>query len=157
MNRRSLLLSFIASPFLCWLKWIPKNGDEPFTVGVPLENIEDGDRGVLIYYDFQYSESKRVKQPKHCRLIEAPPVMQLQTTYLKEGLEITWDWHCVNPVFDGYPFNIKRFIANPVMDKNGIQHSHSNACDIPFRMYGPNKFVLNSINFTNPFTCDLGA
>lgn len=154
MNRRTWLAGLLASPLLSWLGFkkveASTSGDKPS----PLENIEDGDRGLLLCYDFQYSESKRVQQPKSCRIIEFPSTMKLQTTYLKDGLEITWDWHCINPVFDGYPFNITRFIANPVMDDDGVMHSHSNvrAGNVPRRMYGPNKFLLSSIEISNPFS-----
>lgn len=159
MNRRTLLAGLLASPFFAWFGFKSKkveassnNGDKPFTVGLPLENIEDGDRGILLYYTFQYNEYCRLKQPLNCRYVETLPSVNLSLTYLKDGLHITWDWICCNPQFDGYPFNIKKFIAAPLMDDDGVMHSHSNVRpgNIPHRMYGPNKFILNSIAFTPP-------
>lgn len=149
MNRRTLLAGIIASPFLSWLGF--KSKPIEAAQDILCENIEDGDCGTLLYYNFEYSESKRIKNPQYGKYVDFPPIMKLQLIYLKDGLEIEWDWHCINPKFDGYPFNIKKFISSPQMDKNGIRHSHSNICDVPYRMYGQNKFLLSSINITNPF------
>lgn len=160
MNRRTLLAGILASPFLAWFGFNKvksqeiDNSNELYTITTtPNENIEDGDRGTVLYYDFQYHESCRLKQPLHCRYVETLPSINLSVTYRsKDGLVITWDWICCNPKFDGYPFNIKKFVASPLMDDDGVMHSHSNvkAGNIPHRMYGPNKFILSSIAYTPP-------
>lgn len=155
MDRRTLLAGLIASPFFAWFGFKSKSVEaSPIVVfhghlTFPYENIEDGDRGTLISYDFCYRESKQIKNPPHCRFVEFPNTMNLELTYNKDGCETIWHWICHNPKLDGYPFNIKKFITNPIMDDDGILHSHSNirAGNICYRMYGENKFMLSSIAF----------